>query len=79
VCADGNTRGIWLAWERFCAEVGVDAGRAFSIGWSEAPDQFKRGTAAAFLVIESPEVDQEAYKRALNLFSGYWERVKRYA
>jgi hypothetical protein len=51
---------------------------AFSIGWSEAPEQFKHGIAAAFLDVEPPEVDQEAYKRALDLFSRYWERVKRF-
>ncbi len=77
--ADANTQGVWLAWERFCADVGADAGNAFSIGWSEAPEQFKRGMAAAFLDIEPPAVDREAYKRILDLFSGYWERVKRYA
>lgn len=76
--ADANTQGVWLAWARFCADVGVDAAMAFSIGWSEAPDQFKVGVSAAFLDIEPPEVDQEAYKRALDLFLGYWERVKRY-
>jgi hypothetical protein len=31
------------------------------------------------LDIDPPEVDQEAYKHALDLFSGYWEKVKRYA
>jgi hypothetical protein len=79
MCADANIQGIWLAWERFCAEVGVDADKAFSIGWSEVPDHFKVGMAGAMLDIEPPEVDEEAYKRALDLFSGYWERVKRYA
>jgi len=77
--ADANIQGIWLAWERLCADVRVDAGKAFSMGWSEAPDHFKVGMAKAMLDIEPPEVDQEAYKRALDLFSGYWERVKRYA
>jgi hypothetical protein len=32
---------IWRAWERFCADVGVDADKAFSMGWSEALEHFR--------------------------------------
>jgi hypothetical protein len=60
-------------------DIAVDAGKAFSMGWSEAPDHFKVGMARAFLDIEPPEVDQDAYKLALDLFSGFWERVKQYS
>ena len=75
---DSEMRGIWLAWERFCYDQGVDHEKAFSMGWSKADEIFKVGLAAAFLEIEPPEPSPEACDRAMELFNSYSERLEKY-
>ena len=75
---DASMRGTWFAWEQFCADVGVDADKAFALGWSEASEDFKMGIGASTMGIPPTEPCPDAYKYALGLFEAYLDRLKRY-
>lgn len=68
---DSHTRGVWFAWEEFCADAGVDPVKTLEVAWGPVPDYYRHGSAKVLIGMECEpaEPEPEEYKRALNLFS----------
>lgn len=67
---DAQMRGIWFAWEEFCADAGIDAEKTLVMAWGEVPEHYRSGTCQVLLSLDCKptEPDAEAYKMALGLF-----------
>jgi len=78
---DAKTIGIWLAWDKFCNQLGLDPEKAICLGVWELPASFKVGVTRGMLESSDPDLDlepdAETYTEHLDLLQYRWSRVQK--
>lgn len=75
---DAQIIGCWLAWEKFCHEIGVDPVKAMKMDGRGVPGWFQVGMVAELGTNQDHiEPDAEAYQQTADLLRYGWERVPR--